>query len=424
VARLHAKAPADRFGSAREVADLLAQRLAELQQGSLTTTNIQGTPQKVPAPPPHRPGRFRMTAAIIPLILLAGLGVSEGTGLTNIRGRVMRLFSSKSAPAATPLDSLDAATWEKTVAALPADKQVEAVAVRLKKLNPGFDGTVTPTITGDAVTILSLSTDQVTNITPVRALPKLTNLNVSGTQGTVRVAVKQNFLEVAGTQGKLIDLSPLQGMSLSVLSCSRTRVSNLSALKGMPLTRLEMALTDVSDLTPLAGMPLTHLFCGGCSHLSNLAQLKEMHLVALDVSGSGVWDLSPLTGMPLRELNLDDTQVKDLSQLKGMPLEILYLGRTAVTDLSPLQELTALHTLIINDMQITDLSSLINLRLKSLRMGRTRVADLSPLREMPLQEIWLNYEPALHAEVLRSLTTLQRINGKPASEFWKAQEKP
>ena len=266
---------------------------------------------------PYRSRHVRIVATIVPLILLAGLGLSEATGLTNIRGNVMRLFSSKVVPASVPLDSLDAATWERNVAALPTDKQVEAVAARLKNLNPGFDGTIAPTITGDAVTVLSLSTDQVTHIAPVRAPGKLTNLNVSGTQEPVRVAVKQKFLEVAGTQGKLIDLSPLSGMSLSVLSCSRTRVSNLSVLKGMPLTRLEIALTDVSDLTPLAGMPLTHLFCGGCSHLSNLGPLKQMHLIALDVSGSVVSDLSPLEGMPLRELNLDDTQVKCLSAAEG-----------------------------------------------------------------------------------------------------------
>src|SRR5262249_37591851 len=43
VARLHAKAPADRFASAREVADVLARRLAELQQG--------GTPSAIVQPP-------------------------------------------------------------------------------------------------------------------------------------------------------------------------------------------------------------------------------------------------------------------------------------------------------------------------------------------------------------------------------------
>ena len=33
--------------------------------------------------------------------------------------------------------------WMKAVAALPAEKQVEAVAKKLQELNPGFDGKVT-----------------------------------------------------------------------------------------------------------------------------------------------------------------------------------------------------------------------------------------------------------------------------------------
>src|SRR5262249_5663373 len=42
--------------------------------------------------------------------------------------------------------SADAAAWERSVAAMPADEQVKAVSARLKELNRGFDGTLTPTI--------------------------------------------------------------------------------------------------------------------------------------------------------------------------------------------------------------------------------------------------------------------------------------
>src|SRR5205823_6548371 len=60
VARLHAKAPADRFASAREVADLLARRLAELQHGGTPTVIVPPPSAKLPAEkpalaPPGRP---------------------------------------------------------------------------------------------------------------------------------------------------------------------------------------------------------------------------------------------------------------------------------------------------------------------------------------------------------------------------------
>jgi hypothetical protein len=407
VVRLHAKAPADRVASAREVADLLARHLAELQHGGTPSAIVQPPSAKRPAEkpalaPPRRSRRLWVMAAAVLLALLAGLGLSEVTGLTDVRGTVIRLFS----PEGTPAPAQDAAAWERTVAALPAEEQVKAVAARLKDLNPGFDGKVKPTITGDVVTGLQFSTDQVTNIAPVRVLAKLT------------------FLDVSGTQGKLADLSPLKGLPLSVLRCSRTKVSNLSPLKRMPLTWLECAQTDVSDLTPLIRMPLRQLFIGGCSHLSDLTPLQEMRLSALDVSGTGVSDLSPLRRLLLKELNLHDLpRVTDLTPLKGMPLELLNLGRTTVTDLSPLKDMTALHTLVLSETSVTDLSMLKGLPLKSLMMVRTKVSDLAPLKGMPLKQLWLDYQPERDAEVLCSLKGLEQINDMPAAEFWKAQEK-
>jgi hypothetical protein len=38
---------------------------------------------------------------------------------------------------------------------------------------------------------------------------------------------------------------------------------------------------------------------------------------------------------------------------------------------------------------------------------------------MPLKEIRCDFERERDAEVLRSLTTLERINDKPAADFWK-----
>jgi hypothetical protein len=425
VGRLHAKAPADRFASAREVADVLARRLAELQHGGTTTVIVPPPAAKLPAEkpaptPPARPRRLRVLAAAVLLALLAGLVVSEATGITNVRGTVVRLFSPRDTPVvegrevvsshreppARPVVADDAAAWERTVAARRPEEQVKAVAARLKDLNPGFDGNVTPTISGDVVTGLQFSTDQVTNIAPVRALARLTHL------------------EVSGTQGKLADLSPLKGMSLTVLRCARTRVSDLSPLKGMPLKLLECALTDVSDLTPLTGTPLGGLFCGGCSHLEDLTPLKGMRLNALDLTQTGVSDLSPLRGLPLGELNLHGaTRVTDLAPLRGLPLDFLNLGGTRATELSPLEDMTALHTLILTGTPVTDLSVLKRLPLKTLRIEDTKVSDLAPLAGMPLKQLSLDTPTGQNAEVLRSLKGLEEINGKPAPDFWKAQEK-
>jgi serine/threonine protein kinase len=209
--------------------------------------------------------------------------------------------------------------WRKQVAALPPDKQVEAVAARLKERNPGFDGKVTPVIQGGVVKELYFVTDKVTDVAPVAALTGLQSLRCPGS--------------VPG-KGQLADLSPLVGLSLTGLDCACTKVTDLSPLVDMKLTALGCGATPVSDLRPLRGMPLTALFCGN----------------------SQVSDLTPLRGMPLTRLGCD----------------------------------------------------------------RTRVTDLAPLKGMPLVELWCPVKPAREAEFLRSLLTLEQINGRPPREFWKA----
>src|SRR5262249_8092092 len=96
----HAKAPAERGASAQSVADLLAWHLADLQQGGTPSPaappEFAKLPQAKPdVAPPRRSRRLTVLAAVVLLALSAGLGVSEATGVTNVRGTVIRLFSGE-----------------------------------------------------------------------------------------------------------------------------------------------------------------------------------------------------------------------------------------------------------------------------------------------------------------------------------------
>lgn len=122
--------------------------------------------------------------------------------------------------------------WLKKVAALPAEKQVEAVVKKLKQLNPDFDGKATPKIEKGVVTGFDLETVAVTDISPIKALSKLKILNCTS----------------ESLKGKLADLSPLRGMRLKALNCDGTQVSDLTPLKGMPLTKFNCNFTKVLDL--------------------------------------------------------------------------------------------------------------------------------------------------------------------------------
>jgi hypothetical protein len=57
--------------------------------------------------------------------------------------------------------------------------------------------------------------------------------------------------------------------------------------------------------------------------------------------------------------------------------------------------------------------------LEYLSFENTQVSDLSPLKGMPLESIRGNFNPERDAAILRSIKTLQQINGKPVKEFWK-----
>src|SRR5262249_45485421 len=122
------------------------------------------------------------------------------------------------------------AAWLKQVAALPAEKQAEAVAAKLKDLNPGFDGKVTHRVEGGVGTELRVTCEQ--------------------------------------GDGPLAGLTPLRGMSLAglkILHTGDTRVSDagLEHFKGCKsLTHLHLHGARVSD----AG--LVHF--KGCKSLMNL----------------------------------------------------------------------------------------------------------------------------------------------------------
>ena len=178
------------------------------------------------------------------------------------------------------------------------------------------------------------------------------------------------------------DLSPVRAMpQLTSLNCrgdGTTAGMDLKPLKGMQLTRLTLSVNPISDLTPLQGMRLTDL------HVDN----------------SNVADLSPLEGMPLKVLNCSYTKVASLAPLKGMPLTVLWANHTKVSDLSPVK----------------------GMPLERITIHGTKITDLSPLKGMPLTQIYLDFQPQRDTELLRSIGTLENINGKPAAEFWKEND--
>jgi hypothetical protein len=218
--------------------------------------------------------------------------------------------------------------WVKKIAALPAEKQVEAVSRKLKEFNPEFDGKLSsprdvshpPVVEDGDVVELLIFTDKVADLSPIRALSKLRFLACRSERNT----------------GQRLDLSPLTGMRIRALHCHVHQL-DLSTVKGLSLSELVCYGGEITDLTPISGMPLRVLILAGNWGLKSLEPLKGMSLTTLTCDNTQVADLSPLRGMPLTTLVCHVTNVADLSPLKGMPLEMLSCERTPITDFSPLE---------------------------------------------------------------------------------------
>ncbi|MBS0211489.1 MAG: protein kinase [Planctomycetes bacterium] len=211
--------------------------------------------------------------------------------------------------------------WVSDTQKLPADKQIEAVSKKLTELNPGFDGKLTPTIKNGVVTNMTVLTDNVTDISPVRALKDLDYLDCSGSDSNSR------------SNGKLVDLSPLAEMSLTRLSVSGTQVTDLSPLKTLPLNELNCGTSPLVDLSPLRGTKIMKLAC----------------------PNTKIDDLSPLQGMPLVSLHVPNCRYIDLSPLAGLPLKSIVCGgrESKVTNISPLASCKELQQVGIYGVKVT-----------------------------------------------------------------------
>src|SRR5262249_53338287 len=146
------------------------------------------------------------------------------------------------------------------IAALPAALQVEEVRKELKRRNPGCDGKMETRIEGGAVTEFKLSTDQVTDIAPIRVWSAL------------------QVLECRSIH--LADLTPLKGMNLAQLTSL-----NLSATK---VGDVDMAI--FKECKNLSSLDLYHTQVGdaGLSYFKDCKNLTSLYLHDTQVGDAGL----------------------------------------------------------------------------------------------------------------------------------------
>jgi hypothetical protein len=90
-----------------------------------------------------------------------------------------------------------------------------------------------------------------------------------------------------------------------------------------------------------------------------------------------------------------------------------------LVDIAPIQPLTSLVSLTLRQTGVADLTPLASLPLVFLDCRQTRVTDFTPLGKMPLKVCYADFQDGRDAAILHSIKTLERINDKPAAQFWK-----
>lgn len=409
IARLHAKKPADRISSAREVADLLVQPSEARQE-------LESAPM-IPVPPPsvevtQVPSRIRrlnrsrgLTIAAVLLLLGSALGFTESTGVTNMRGPVIRLF----APEGTLVVEVDDPGVAVTIDG--SDIVITGAGLKEIRLKPGDytleaskDGKVVRrelvTVAKNGRQVVRVSREEPPPVVApatvpppdatawersVAALPeternaaisaRLKELN-PGYSGKIKYPGHDEIdLSITGPELRLI--SPVRAMpGLRWLHIDSPNVSDLSPLRGLELTCLILSHSSVSDLTPLRGMKTLRIIdLTGSTKIEDLSPLSGLPLDSLSIAATSVSDLTPFRGSKLSLLNCDSSKVTDLSPLKGVRLTTLMVHNTRVADLSPLEGMP-LTKLVCDNSLVSD-ASLVHLRrctdLRSLYLRGTKV---------------------------------------------------
>jgi serine/threonine protein kinase len=311
------------------------------------------------------------------------------------------------------------------ISALPAAEQVAEVRKELIRRNPDFDGKLEHKIEDGVVAELRMNVQQVTDISPIRAFDALRMLACTG----------------EGTAAPLEDLSPLQGMNLTgltQLNLNFTHVNDagLAYFKDCKrLMVLDLSGTQVTDagLTYFKGrknltslrLQQTQVTDAGLAHFKDCKNLMSLDLNWMqEVTDAGLDQFKDCKNLTL--LHVGATRVSDagLAQFKDCnSLTSLDLGVTQVTDMGlayfkncrSLKHLSLVGTKV-SDVGLAHFKDCKNLM--SLRIDGTATTDLSLLKGMPLKELGCDFRPERDAEILRSIKTLEKINGMPAAMFW------
>jgi eukaryotic-like serine/threonine-protein kinase len=415
IARLHAKKPEDRIATAREVAELLERGLA----------GAVGHVSKVPADracgkcPPRR-WRWAVAAAAV-LVLLGGLGITEATGVSDVRGTVIRLFS----PEGTLVVKVDDPGVSVKIDG--SDIVITGAGAKEIRLKPGRyvveaskDGKLVSrelvAVTKDGRQVVRVSQEPIT-VTKAdvekQDFDRRAAYYVLSIGGAVRIndedrnvgAVAElpqepfRLTVVSFDMNKQVTdagLAAFEGCTnvtyLSLYGCRQLTDAGLARFKDCKgLTYLELEHVSVTDASLAAFKNyknLKHLHLGntqvtdaGLAYLKDLKNLTQFQLLNQPVTDAGLAQLKDwkdLTFLDLRGVHVTDAGMAYFKDCKD--LTTIWASGTSITDagLAVFKDCKNLAELDLAGTSITD-EGLAHLKgrekLTGLNVGGTAVTD-------------------------------------------------
>jgi serine/threonine protein kinase len=155
----------------------------------------------------------------------------------------------------------------------------------------------------------------------------------------------------------------------------------------------------------------------------------SLNAVNLKIESPATLERLPISDLKLESLALP-AETEWLETLPKLPLKFLSVRSCKLADVRFLAG-TQLERLDLSDNPVSDLTPLQGLPLRQLNLSRTQTPDLTPLAACQKLEQIVLPEPAHNVELLKSLSSLQRISpqenyGSPAQtaqEFWSSLSK-
>ncbi|MBN70601.1 MAG: hypothetical protein CME32_15135 [Gimesia sp.] len=373
IQKLHEKEPEKRFASAQEVADLLAGTHEEI---ALKIPPVEESPERSKR---MRRGLFPwMKFAAILIVLLSSFSFTEATGITNVRGTVIRLFS----PEGTLVIEV-----EDPGVSISLDGQemvITGAGVKELRLKPGqyqLQATKNGEVLRQELITVTRNGRQVVRVSRETAAQPTDSKGVDPDRraaeyvlsvgGKVRLDDDSRHGEKKLiTSIKELPDSPFRLTHVELINLKKVTDTGMAALRGTKDLRF-VNLAYSPEFTD-----------AGLAHLSDNRGLQRLDLWGTNISMKG---LEYFADFPdLRDLRLGDTQLsaEDLSILKRyaslQKLEMLMLSLTQADDstlaiLSGASQLSQLNLeqTNINDVGLEYLEQ--NRNLRNLYLDKTQV---------------------------------------------------